>query len=272
MTNDIGYDSKKALPNKLVQEDGTITDIVGREVTVATEAYDNKPALPNKFLNPDGSYSTLNAIIAEMIDSELFIVVEELPATGENNKIYLLVQGDKLIEYVWINDKWDPIGMVEFDIDNYYTKAEVTQLISTALQTAKDYADGKDVDVLQSAKNYTDTSILNYVAPSQIYNWGARGDKSQASLNMWTNVYKTNKTQDVLVTYYYQKAYNIVLLFIPAGTLETGSHVTPRVNFLNWSKGTNLYDSVQTINEYWKLTLDENEKVTNLTQYGEGRW
>ena len=173
MTNDIGYDSKKALPNKLVQEDGTITDIVGREVVVATEAYDNKPALPNKFLNPDGSYSTLNAIIAEMVDNELFVVVEELPATGENNKIYMLVQNDKLIEYVWINNDWDPIGMVEFDIDNYYTKSEVSQLITASLNSAKAYADGlasnydaagAAASALQSAKDYANGLASNYDA------------------------------------------------------------------------------------------------------------
>ena len=141
MANDIGYESKKSLPNKLIQENGSITDMIGREVTMSVEAYDNKPALPNKFLNPDGSYSTLNQIIAEMIDTELFIIVEELPATGENNKIYMLVQDDKLIEYVWVNNKWDPIGMVEFDIENYYTKSEITQLISTAVETARTYSD-----------------------------------------------------------------------------------------------------------------------------------
>lgn len=159
--DNIGYSSKKALPNKLIQEDGTITDITGKEVSMTVEAYENKPALPNKFLNPDGSYSTLNQIIAEMVDTELFIIVNELPTTGENNKIYLLVVDDKLIEYIWVNDKWDPIGMIEFDLSNYYTKAEITQLLETLLQTAKKYADDKASAAEKNAKDYTDQQLEN---------------------------------------------------------------------------------------------------------------
>ena len=137
------YKSKAALPNKLLQEDGSVTDLAGNAVIGAVEAYDNKPALPNKWLNADGTYSSLGEIITSMIDTELFIVVDELPATGESNKIYLLVQDDKIIEYIWINNKWDPVGMIEFDLSNYYTKAEVTQLISASLESAKAYTDAQ---------------------------------------------------------------------------------------------------------------------------------
>ena len=63
MANDIGYDSKTALANKLIKEDGTVTDFAGNPVIGAVVAYDNKPALPNKWLNPDGTISTLAEII-----------------------------------------------------------------------------------------------------------------------------------------------------------------------------------------------------------------
>ena len=117
------YDSKQALPNKLLQEDGTITDITGAVVTGATDAYNAKPALPNKFLNPDGTCSTLNEIIASMIDTDIFIVVDELPEEGEPQKIYLVPNNKGgFDEYLWTGTGWDNIGMLEFDIDNFYTK------------------------------------------------------------------------------------------------------------------------------------------------------
>ena len=169
--NEAIFNSKKALPNKLIQEDGTITDMVGNPVVAPVDAYESKSALPNKFLNPDGTYSTLGQIIAEAVDTELFIIVDELPETGESNKIYLLVQGNKLIEYIWVNNKWDPVGMVEFDIDNYYTKSEVTQLIANSLQSAKDYADTKKTEAITSANAYTDTQI----AASELYADGKAG-------------------------------------------------------------------------------------------------
>lgn len=174
-TNRTVYDSKPAIPNKLLQADGSITDLAGNVVTNASSAYESKPALPDKWLNPDGSYSTLSEILAGIIDTDLFIIVDELPETGEPNKIYLLEQDDKLIEYIWVNNAWDPVGMIEFDINNYYTKSEVTQLIAASLNEAKTYADNNFLkkdntteytptgDYNPATKKYVDDAIVNSV-------------------------------------------------------------------------------------------------------------
>lgn len=138
---DFVFDSKQALPNKMLQADGSVTDLVGNPVVDSVEAYNSKPALPNKWLNPDGTYATLADILADIIDTEMFIVVEELPASGDPNKIYLLVEGDKLVEYHWTGSKWDPIGMVEFDVSQYSTTEQMNAAIATALNTAKAYTD-----------------------------------------------------------------------------------------------------------------------------------
>jgi hypothetical protein len=184
--NEAIFNSKKALPNKLIQEDGTITDMVGNPVIAPVDAYESKSALPNKFLNPDGTYSTLSQIVAEAVDTELFIVVDELPEEGVANKIYLLVQGDKLIEYIWIDNKWDPVGMVEFDIDNYYTKSEVTQLISASLNSAKTYADGKASAAETNAKAYADTLVGNSETTVKSYADGV-GTSAVTSANSYTD-------------------------------------------------------------------------------------
>jgi len=154
--NEETYNDKPALPNKLLQKDGSITDLVGNPVTNATDVYNSKRALPNKWLNPDGTYSTLEEILAGSIGTDLFIVVEELPATGEPNKIYLLVDGDKLIEYHWTGTKWDPMGMVEFDISKYSTTEQMNTAIAAALNSAKTYAEGQAFAAETNAKAYTD--------------------------------------------------------------------------------------------------------------------
>ena len=177
------YKSKKALPNKTLNEDGTITDLLGNTVISTVAEYENKPALPNKWLNPDGSYSTFADLIGGSVDTELFIVVEELPETGQANKIYLLAKDDgKIIEYTWTNNKWNPIGMVEFDINNYYTKDQITQLISSALTSAKDYAD---------------TLFSSIETEPQVFYWD--GDTQQAGIAFWQNVVEINKNNDVIV-------------------------------------------------------------------------
>lgn len=152
------YELKKSLPNKMVNENNTITDLAGNPVSNAVIEYENKQALPNKWLNPDGTYSTLAEILSDMIDTDLFIVVEELPASGNVNKIYLLTDGDKLTEYHWTGTKWDPIGMVEFDISKYSTTEQMNATIAAALNSAKAYTDAK----LAEAKSYADGLGSNY--------------------------------------------------------------------------------------------------------------
>ena len=153
------YELKKALPNKSYNENGTTTDLLGNEVINAVPEYANKPSLPNKWLNPDGSYSTLLELISGAIDTELFVVVDELPATGKSNKIYLLTQPDgTCIEYIYVNDKWDPVGMVQFDLSKYSTTEQMNAAIAAALNSAKAYADTKLVE----AKSYADGLAGNY--------------------------------------------------------------------------------------------------------------
>ena len=195
--NEAIFNSKKSLPNKLLQEDGTTTDLLGNEVVAAVQSYESKPALPNKFLNPDGTYSTLNQIIAESIDTDLFIVVDELPETGEENKIYLLAQNNKLIEYIWVNNAWDPVGMVEFDINNYYTKSEVTQLISASLNSAKSYADGKANTAEANAKAYADTLIGSTETEVKSYADGV-GTTAETNANNYTDTQIDQKITQVL--------------------------------------------------------------------------
>lgn len=160
-------DSKKGLPNKLLQSDGTVTDMAGNVVINPDETWDSKPALPNKWLNPDGTYSTLNEIIASMVDTSIYVIVDELPAEGDPQKIYLVPDGSgNFVEYHWIEDKWDPVGMLEFDLSNYSTTQEMMNAIEaaclTTLNSAKNYADGKASAAETNAKNYADGLAGNY--------------------------------------------------------------------------------------------------------------
>jgi len=135
-SNDLAYTLKNSIPNKLIQDDGTVTDITGKTITESVHEYNDKPALPNKFMNADGSYSTLNEIIASMIDVDIFVPVQKLPETGEDNKIYLVPNGKGTFdEYFWNGSSWDPIGTL--DISNLAT----TKQVERCLIDAKAYTD-----------------------------------------------------------------------------------------------------------------------------------
>ena len=110
----MSYEDKRALPNKMLNEDGSITDLLGNPVVPTNEVYKKKPALPNKWLNPDGTYSTLTELIAGAIDTDIFVIVDELPTEGNPKKIYLVPDGEGgFNEYHYINGEWDPVGTID---------------------------------------------------------------------------------------------------------------------------------------------------------------
>lgn len=132
---------KRAIPNKLLQEDGTVTDLMGNQVVNSTEIYNKKPALPNKFLNPDGSYSTLSEILGKVIDTTLFIVVDTLPEIGNPNKIYLVPNDTgSFDEYFWNNkNQWDKIGALNVPMQAFenYPSLVTNQTTDEFFQSVK---------------------------------------------------------------------------------------------------------------------------------------
>lgn len=138
------FDTMKALPNKLLNADGSITDFQGNILApadeVLAEVYKRSKSTANRFLDNDGEVKTY----AE-ISVNIFEVVDELPEFGEKNKIYLVPSKDfpgSFDEYFWNeNNKWDKIGEVKIDLSNYPTKEQVAEAIAKNSVEDKKYTD-----------------------------------------------------------------------------------------------------------------------------------
>lgn len=87
-----------------------------------------------------------------------FKVVEELPASGESNLIYLVKKkgsgNDVHDEYLWAEGKWELIGSTTVDLTNYYTKTD---------------ADGKFALKTSIADMLTKTEAANTYQPKGDY-------------------------------------------------------------------------------------------------------
>ena len=127
------YELSKSLPNKWLNPDGSITDNKGTIISPANETmvqvYNNSKAIVNKFTDVDGTTKTY----AE-ISLELFVPVDVLPTTGENNKIYLVPHGDGTFdEYYWTGEQWEVLGSVGIDLSNYPTFNQMNTAINNAI-------------------------------------------------------------------------------------------------------------------------------------------
>ena len=132
------YELSKALPNKWLNPDGSITDGQGNIVSPATNemasVYKTSKSIVNKFIDIDGELKTY-----EQISLDIFIPVDTLPETGEKNKIYLVpAENGTFDEYYWIVDqsKWEELGNVALDLSDYPTIEQMNAAINNAIYGA----------------------------------------------------------------------------------------------------------------------------------------
>ena len=133
---DQAYELSKALPNKWLNPDGSITDGQGNIISPATTTmaavYKTSKSLVNKFIDVDGETKTY-----EQISMDIFVPVDKLPDTGEKNKIYLVpAENGTFDEYYWINDKWELLGNVALDLSDYPTFDQMNAAINEAVYGA----------------------------------------------------------------------------------------------------------------------------------------
>lgn len=127
------FELARALPNKLLNADGSITDFQGNIISPANainaEAFKKAKSLPNKFLDETGEVKDY-----AQISLEIFIPVDELPEIGENNKIYLIPGEEGTFdEYYWTGNGWEMLGNVSIDLSGYPTFEQMNAAIETAV-------------------------------------------------------------------------------------------------------------------------------------------
>ncbi len=163
----------------------TINGIVSLHKISKTGSYEdllNKPTIPTKTsdLENDSGFitNTVNDLTNYYLKSETYTqsevnnligqiktisieVVDTLPTTGEDNKIYLVPKegstGDVYNEYIWVNNTWELIGTTQVDLTGYATEDWVNNQI-------------KDFLTESQVTEIVNNSLTNYYTQTQIDN------------------------------------------------------------------------------------------------------
>lgn len=138
------YELAKALPNKLLNADGSITDFSGNIIspanTMNAEVFKTMKAYPNKFMTQSGEtqdYGEMTEGAGITVSTDIFVPVDELPTTGEKNKIYLTPNGDGTFsEFYWNDGTWEALGEMSLDLSNYPTIDQMNEAINDAVLSA----------------------------------------------------------------------------------------------------------------------------------------
>lgn len=167
-----------------VDSNETINGIVSLHKISKTGSYEdllNKPTIPTKTsdLENDSGFitNTVNDLTNYYLKSETYTqtevnnligqiktisieVVNTLPTTGEDNKIYLVPKegstGDVYNEYIWVNNTWELIGSTQVDLTGYATQDWVNNQIKDFLNESQ---------VTQIVNN----SLTNYYTKTETY-------------------------------------------------------------------------------------------------------
>lgn len=103
-------------------------------------------------LDDDSTIVSTNAIPIQGNGINI-LIVEELPTTGVEKTIYMVLRTEAYLndyydEYMWINNKWEIIGSTRLDLSNYYTKSEVNDAITNAVTAASsNYTAGSGINI-----------------------------------------------------------------------------------------------------------------------------
>ena len=214
--------------------------------------------------------SEINQAIANGVGNiEIFEVVQELPTTNiKGNKFYLTPNGENIEKNVYdiniyVNNNWETIDSLEFDISNYPTTSEVTILLNGKV----DIIEGKEL----SSNDFTDAlksklendvltehqSLVNYIQKSQTEGLV----KNDGSID--TNQYLTEHQS---LTNYIQKSQTQGLVKND-GTIDTNQYLTQHqslTNYVQKSQVSGLIKNDGTIDSNQYLT--EHQSLTNYVQ------
>ena len=99
---------------------------------------------------------TLGNLLAQ-VDTQLYLVVTELPTTGVVNKIYLVPGSDPetqnvLDEYIWVDNAWEKIGAVKVDLSNYFNKTEINSILESKVDKNANITAGTSPKITYDAK------------------------------------------------------------------------------------------------------------------------
>ena len=214
--------------------------------------------------------SEINQAIADGVSNvEIFEIVQELPTTNiKGNKFYLTPNGENIEKNVYdiniyVNNNWETIDSLEFDIGNYSTTCEVNVLLNGKV----DKIDGKQL----SKNDFTDAlksklendvltehqSLVNYIQKSQTEGF-VRNDGS-----IDTNEYLTEHQS---LTNYIQKSQTEGFVRND-GSIDTNEYLTEHqslTNYVQKSQVSGLIKNDGTIDANQYLT--EHQSLTNYVQ------
>lgn len=164
----------------IVQETGDSQDKVMSQkvVTDIKDALEASIAKKQAKLTAGRGINISGSVISSTLDTNPFVVVSSLPATGNSEKIYLVPaekqeEGNLTDEWIWNNGQWERLGSAKVDLTPYAKDEEVKAALLLKVDkvtgkglSSNDYTDADKLK-LTGLENYDDTQVRELIAGKQ---------------------------------------------------------------------------------------------------------
>lgn len=115
--------------------------------------------------------SEITTLISNAVsDLQLFEVVSNLPTSNiKTNQLYLIVNDETITNnkydiYLRVNDSWEQLDSLEFDISNYYKKSEIDTLLNGKVDTSDSRLTNARTPTSHSHGDITNTGTIGSTA------------------------------------------------------------------------------------------------------------
>lgn len=139
--------------------------------------------------------SEVTTLISNAVSNlQLVEVVNSLPTTDiKNNRLYLVVNGESIANnsydiYIYVNNSWEQLDKLDFDISNFYNKTEVNTLLDGKCDTDDSRLSDSRTPKSHPHGDITNTGTLGTVANKPLIT-GANGKIGTGSFGSSANTF-----------------------------------------------------------------------------------
>ena len=139
------HSSSDVSDNSAYTNIGTSANSTQKQINNGINTKLGEKALASNVYTKSETYtkSEITTLISNTVsDLDLFEVVEELPSSNiKDNRLYLIVNDETVTNnsydvYIRVDNSWEQLDKLDFDISNYYNKTEINTLLDGKVDTS----------------------------------------------------------------------------------------------------------------------------------------
>lgn len=191
------HSSSDVTDNSAYTNIGTSANSTQKQINNGINSKLSEKAVASNVYSKSETYtkSEITSLISNTVsDLDLFEVVEELPSTNiKDNRLYLIVNDETITNnsydiYLRVDNSWEQLDKLDFDIGNYYNKTEINTLLDGKVDNTDNRLTNSRTPTSHSHGDISNTGAIGSTANKPIIT-GSNGKLTTGSFGTSANTF-----------------------------------------------------------------------------------